>query len=930
MRHRQTPSQEWRQRARATPPDQQQYSVAPPRPHFMGEAPRMLRSATDPQGARPRPQHAPAPPILSPNAHSTFDIDSYYRQGNASDQWDDDKTSITSHTALTFQNDSEKSHYPPSSSPLAVNQVPRLDYFGHAPQQQARQPYSPGGISSPQSPFAPRPAPTAYLQGPPPPSPYQQTVFYRERERLLARREQKRVQLTDGHLVLDLDVPKSLKQHISYRGDDLREESGKLRYFNSSCRPYTAVTDDPDDFTRQGYRLRQVRKGRQTELFICMTMYNEDEHLFVKTMTAVIKNVQHLQNRKRSKTWGEHSWKKVVVCIVSDGRAKINPRTLRVLGLYGAYQDGIAKDTVDGKDVKAHVFEYTSQVVVGDDGQVLGGVAPIQILFCLKEQNQKKLNSHRWAMNAFCSQLRPNVCVLLDVGTKPSGTSIYSLWKEFDRHSNVGGACGEIAVDTGRGCSNLLWPIVAAQNFEYKMSNILDKPLESAFGLISVLPGAFSAYRYSALVGKPLEAYFLGERIHDGGYIASLADSNMYLAEDRILCWEIVCKAKESWILKYVKSARATTDAPDTIAEFIQQRRRWLNGSNFASLHALTHFFKLFSSGHNVFRVTFLSILFIYQTIQFIFAMIGLSSFYLAFFFICSAATSDKEHDPFGGQGAKVISIANSVYIATLGITVVCALGNSPRASRWWYCAVMVCFAALFGIALYCTAWTIYLAVPHTLEGWKDITSLLKKSGFRDIVVSIGATFGLYLLSSIIHLDPWHLFTCFIQYMFLLPSYVCVLPIYAFSNLHDLAWGTKGSTSAKDLGSAKKTKENGKEVLELSIPTAPEDVDQLWLNMKKEISTPFVAKHQKRSFDVKQADHFANVRTNTLLVYLGINMALVVFFTSDIWTSFLAARSSQRPPVNFYLVSIFWVTAGLSAFRFLGSVLYLVLRLIGL
>ncbi|KAM0788848.1 hypothetical protein ACM66B_002933 [Microbotryomycetes sp. NB124-2] len=924
MRHRPSPSQEWRQRARTPLDQQQQDQYGPPRPRYMGDATRMQRSATDPVPAAVRAPRASSAAVLSPNQQSTFDLDSYYNHGNSSEQWDDDKQSITSHTALTFQADSEKSYYPPSTSPMTVNHMPRLDYFQHSQQQQMppqRQPYSPAGISSPLSPFAPRPAPTMYHQSPPPPSPYQQTMFYKERERLLARREQKRVQLTDGHLVLDLDVPKSLKQHISYRGDDLREESGKLRY--------TAVTDDPDDFTRQGYRLRPVRQGRQTELFICLTMYNEDEHLFTRTMTAVIKNVQHLQNRQRSKTWGEHSWKKVVVCIVSDGRAKINPRTLRVLGLYGAYQDGIAKDTIDGKDVKAHVFEYTSQVVVGDDGQVLGGVAPIQILFCLKEQNQKKLNSHRWAFNAFCQQLRPNVCVLLDVGTKPSGTSIYRLWKEFDRHSNVGGACGEIAVDTGRGCSNLMWPIVAAQNFEYKMSNILDKPLESAFGLISVLPGAFSAYRYSALVGKPLEAYFLGEKIHAGGHIASLGESNMYLAEDRILCWEIVCKARESWILKYVKSARATTDAPDTIAEFIQQRRRWLNGSNFASLHALTHFHKLFSSGHNVLRITWLSILFFYQTIQFIFAMVGLSSFYLAFFFICQSATADPEHDPFGGQGAKVISVCNSVFTCTLGVTVICALGNSPRASRWWYAAVMTCFAALFAIALYCTGWTIYLAVPHTLEGWKDIGALLKQSGFRDIVISIGATYGMYLLASVIHLDPWHLLTCFIQYMFLMPTYICVLPIYAFSNLHDLAWGTKGSTTAKDLGSAKKTSENGKDLLEVTLPTAPEDVNQLWLNMQKEISTPFVAKHQKRSFDVKQADHFANVRTNTLLVYLGLNMALVVFFTSDVWTTFLAARSSQTPPVNYYLVSIFWATAALSAFRFLGSVLYLVLRLVG-
>lgn len=139
-------------------------------------------------------------------------------------------------------------------------------------------------------------------------------------------------------------------------------------------------------------------------------------------------NIQHLQSRKKSKTWGEGSWKKVVVCIVSDGRSKINPRTLKILGLYGAYQDGIMKDEVLGKDVTGHVFEYTTQVVVDSHGVVSGGIAPVQIIFCLKEQNKKKLNSHRWCFNAFCPQLKPNVCILLDVGTRPSGTSIYSLW----------------------------------------------------------------------------------------------------------------------------------------------------------------------------------------------------------------------------------------------------------------------------------------------------------------------------------------------------------------------------------------------------------------------------------------------------------------------------------------------------------------------
>jgi chitin synthase len=61
--------------------------------------------------------------------------------------------------------------------------------------------------------------------------------------------------------------------------------------------------------------------------------------------------------------------------------------------------------------------------------------------------------------------------------------------------------------------------------FITRMSNILDKPLESVFGYISVLPGAFSAYRFEALKGDPLKMYFKGEKPHGN----DVAEANMYL-----------------------------------------------------------------------------------------------------------------------------------------------------------------------------------------------------------------------------------------------------------------------------------------------------------------------------------------------------------------------------------------------------------------
>lgn len=62
------------------------------------------------------------------------------------------------------------------------------------------------------------------------------------------------------------------------------------------------------------------------------------------------------------------------------------------------------------------------------------------------------------------------------------------------------------------------------------------------------------------------------------GATASIFDRNKFLAEDRILAFEIVCKKNARWRLQYVKSAKAGTDVPSTVPEFISQRRRWLNG----------------------------------------------------------------------------------------------------------------------------------------------------------------------------------------------------------------------------------------------------------------------------------------------------------------------------------------------------------------
>jgi chitin synthase len=435
----------------------------------------------------------------------------------------------------------------------------------------------------------------------------------------------KEVQLYNGNLVLDCPVPPRLLNQVPHAQPPERDEFTHMRYSAATC--------DPSEFAAKRFTLRQrlFAKPRITELFIVITMYNEEDELLARTLIGVIKNVEYMNSRTSSKTWGKEAWKKIVVCIVSDGRAKINPRTRSLLAAMGIYQDGIAKQQVNGEDVTAHIYEYTTQMnleIKKGVVMVKKGTTPIQVLFCLKEKNQKKINSHRWFFQAFGEVLQPNICVLIDAGTRPGRSSVYDLWKAFDREPMCGGACGEIKAMLEKG-KNLINPLVAAQNFEYKMSNILDKPLESAFGFITVLPGAFSAYRFVALQNDktgqgPLERYFLGEKMH--GANAGIFTANMYLAEDRILCWELVSKRNCSWILQYVKSATGETDVPTEMADFILQRRRWLNGSFFAAVYALAHFYEIGRSRHSILRKLMFLVEFFYQAVNMIFAWFAIVS----------------------------------------------------------------------------------------------------------------------------------------------------------------------------------------------------------------------------------------------------------------------------------------------------------------
>ncbi|CAG8813652.1 23867_t:CDS:2, partial [Gigaspora margarita] len=119
---------------------------------------------------------------------------------------------------------------------------------------------------------------------------------------------EKTIQLTNGNLVFDHPVPNWVLNKVSFISD---EEFTHIRY--------TAITCDPDKFINKQYSIRQKNYKRNTEIMIVITMYNESDIYFIKTISSVINNVAYMCSKKKSKTWGNEGWKKIVVLIVSDG-----------------------------------------------------------------------------------------------------------------------------------------------------------------------------------------------------------------------------------------------------------------------------------------------------------------------------------------------------------------------------------------------------------------------------------------------------------------------------------------------------------------------------------------------------------------------------------------------------------------------------------
>ena len=146
-----------------------------------------------------------------------------------------------------------------------------------------------------------------------------------------------------------------------------------------------------------------------------------------------------------------------------------------------------------------------------------------------------------------------------DGDTRFDARGVSLLRDEILRDETVGGVCGRIKPTGSMG--TMLW----FQKFEYASGHWLQKVAEHVLGSVLCCPGCFSMYRLSALT-EVVEEY-------EGLAKSALEYLQMDQGEDRWMCLLLIEKGRA---LRYCAEAVGSTEAPDNLTVFFEQRRRWI------------------------------------------------------------------------------------------------------------------------------------------------------------------------------------------------------------------------------------------------------------------------------------------------------------------------------------------------------------------
>jgi len=570
--------------------------------------------------------------------------------------------------------------------------------------------------------------------------------------------------------------------------DGYDQQRGHVRYSRLLLRDAVEWLENPECDYMNFYKSKQ--RG-VIKLTIVITMYSETPDLLERSVRGIAHGIHQLS----TETAFLRSWDEACVVIVSDGLAKLNEDTAKWLEEMGVYSrqliDDAAKLDLELEGVQPpvalHCFEGLMQF---EDW------SPTQTMVVIKQENAGKLDSQRWAFIGIAERLMPNMptalrtaveedkdsislddltfndlraldryLVTVDAGTQPMTNSLRELLIPMRYDPTIAGTCGHMIPDKTIG--NIL---VQSQVFEYEHGHVVDKAMESMFGFITVLPGAYSGFRYDAI---RRDQWIQGRYRREGPLVEyfkplvqtvdSPATLNMGLAEDRFLCFALMVMKNRNYSLWYCRRAQAVTDVPDTLQSFLQQRRRWNNGAFFARLFTIFHYAEIYQgAGHSYVKLLGFFLQLVLTLVDSIYVWFASALFYLWI----------------------------TYNVQRLGDTAASALGPS------FLIMYLMAVVAHYDRRVYDVQWVHFLiAIILALE-ISFCLGIFVYDQARDlnlsIVLLVCSAFGAMYLCCLLQGKLIKMLMMLPGYLLMYPTFAILSQLYGFCHVHDVSWGTKG------------------------------------------------------------------------------------------------------------------------------------------
>ena len=312
--------------------------------------------------------------------------------------------------------------------------------------------------------------------------------------------------------------------------------------------------DEGDFVTVQAHRNPRM-------IFICSTMYHENEIEMKQMLTSIMNVARHYESEKREK---DDCCDKYESHIFFDGAVNADQIENYGLQLLSLLEETLhvklrgADGAVKTKTPYGYTLSWNLGIIVG---------MPFVIHFKDKALVKAK---KRWSqvmyMNYILNYRIPKdklnkddtFILTTDADIDFKASSVVVLLDMLATNPNVAAVC---ARTHPKGHGLMYW----YQLFDYAIGHWFQKPAEHILGSVLCSPGCFSAFRCSALA-HVLEEYSTEAT---GGSEFLMKD----MGEDRWLCTLLI---KKGLRLEYCAISEDQTYVPTEFEEFFKQRRRWI------------------------------------------------------------------------------------------------------------------------------------------------------------------------------------------------------------------------------------------------------------------------------------------------------------------------------------------------------------------